>query len=479
MDTIYAWFRHRPLRLIGGFLVFLSVGLLAFLVLLDMLAGLRNPYLGIIAYLILPIILIIGLLLVPLDSWIQRRRVARGEPVYPTVDLCDPVQRRIATFFAATSAVILIVMTVVTYKGVQYMDTTTFCGRVCHRVMIPEFTAYTRSPHASVACIECHIGPGASWFVRSKLSGLPQVWHYTIGDYPRPLPTPVVALRPSRETCETCHWPEAFYGSTLITRATYQQDAGNTPVVKSMFMRVGSGGVQGSGIHSHIINKIHYLPAVAKRTEIAWLRIERPDGTKQEFVNPTYKDDLKKIRRGEAVRLMDCIDCHNRAAHDFEPFEWLLDDSITRRRVDASLPFIKRRAMLAVGPMDRLPTVREQARVVSRIRRITSYYEDEYPDIYKVKADSVRRSVRAIERDYLGSAFPHMRVWPGSDIAPGTYPNWRTHEGCFRCHGAMVAVNPKAGNQEISADCNFCHKDQSNLGITGKTMARRPMGQRA
>ena len=31
-------------------------------------------------------------------------------------------------------------------------------------------------PHARVACAECHIGPGASWFVRSKLSGSYQIY---------------------------------------------------------------------------------------------------------------------------------------------------------------------------------------------------------------------------------------------------------------------------------------------------------------
>ena len=52
------------------------------------------------------------------------------------------------------------------------MDSTTFCGQTCHTVMQPEFSAYQNSPHARVECVQCHIGPGAGWFVRSKLSGL-------------------------------------------------------------------------------------------------------------------------------------------------------------------------------------------------------------------------------------------------------------------------------------------------------------------
>ena len=45
--------------------------------------------------------------------------------------------------------------------------------------MQPEFSAYQNSPHARVNCVECHIGPGAGWFVKSKLSGVRQVFAVT------------------------------------------------------------------------------------------------------------------------------------------------------------------------------------------------------------------------------------------------------------------------------------------------------------
>lgn len=463
MQVILRWFNMRPLRLLGGFLVFLSVGLLVFLVLLDIIAGLNNPYLGIITYMILPGVLVFGLLLVPLDAWIQRRRAARGEVTeYPVIDLCNPFQRRIAAFFVATSVVILVVMTVVTYKAVEFMDTTTFCGKVCHRVMIPEFTAYSRSPHASVACVECHIGPGAPWFARSKLSGLRQVWHYNVGDYERPVASPVKALRPSRETCENCHWPQEFYGGTLRTKFTYREDRQNTRVASTMVMRVGSGGVLGSGIHSHMISEILYLPAVENYSEIAWVRIKRPDGSEQEFVNMGRQEEIPAIRKEEEERFMDCIDCHNRAAHEFQEFEALLDDALTRREVDPGLPFIKREAMTAAGDLSGLPTNAEQAAAVKRIRRIPSFYKREFPDIYKSRRADINRSVNGTVTLYLDTAFPHMRV------TPSTYPNWKSHEGCFRCHGVLVAADDKGRDKDISADCDLCHsmpssKDPSEL----------------
>lgn len=455
MQTVINWFAHRPLRLVGGFLVFLSVGLLIFLILLDFVVGLRNPYLGIVTYLILPAVLVLGLLLVPLDSWIQRKRVAHGLPEYPVIDLCDLRQRKIFSFFALASVVILIVMTVVTYKSVEYMDHKAFCGEVCHKVMVPEYTAYLRSAHASVECVACHIGPGAPWFVKAKISGVPQVWHYTLGDYPRPLETPVRALRPSRDTCENCHWPQAFYGSTLRTTVTYDTDRANTRQVSSMIMHVGSGGVVGSGIHSHMISKIHYLPAVENHTEIAWVRVERPDGSSQEFVNPAHRHNLAKLRKKFQNRFMDCIDCHNRAAHDFEPVEKLIDDAIAHGKIDQSLPFIKREAMAAVGDTDKPPTQTQYSRAITRIRGIEAFFKRELGEGYPGREGDVRRAVRAIEQAYSGSMFPHMRV------APSTYPNWRSHDGCFRCHGAMERLG-KGRDADISADCGLCHTEQTS-----------------
>lgn len=456
MRSIAKWFAMRPLRLLGGFMVFISTGLLLFFVLLDITSGLANPYVGMFAYLVLPGMLALGLALVPFDTWLQRRRRARGKPSYPVFDLCDPHQRRLAAFFGVASTLILIVGTVVSYKSVEFMGTKTFCGRVCHRVMSPELTAYERSAHASVECVSCHIGPGASWFVRSKLSGLPQVLHYTTGHYDRPLKTPVRALRPSRDTCENCHWPQKLYGSLLRTTITYQQDRANTRDISTMVMRVGSGGVPGSGIHSHIVGRIDYLPAVGDFKEIAWVRIKRADGSSQEFVNPAYKDKLSKLRANEHERRMDCIDCHNRAAHDFEPFEKLVDDAITRGKVDISLPFIKREAMNAVGELEKAPTEKQQARTVKRVMDIERFYARSYPELYKTQQEQVERSVKAIRDAYLGAAFPLMKV------CASTYPNWRTHDGCFRCHGVLESASPKGRDPGISGDCNLCHSDQTS-----------------
>lgn len=72
-----------------------------------------------------------------------------------------------------------------------YTESVSFCGEVCHSVMEPEFTAYQDSPHARVSCVHCHIGPGATWFVKSKLSGVYQVYATVMNRYARPIATPI------------------------------------------------------------------------------------------------------------------------------------------------------------------------------------------------------------------------------------------------------------------------------------------------
>ena len=93
------------------------------------------------------------------------------------------------------------------YRAYHYMESTQCCGQFCHTVMAPEHTAYENSPHSRVACVECHIGSGADWFVNSKISGARQLIAVATATDPTPIQTPVHGLRPARDTCEECHRP--------------------------------------------------------------------------------------------------------------------------------------------------------------------------------------------------------------------------------------------------------------------------------
>jgi nitrate/TMAO reductase-like tetraheme cytochrome c subunit len=169
------------------------------------------------------------------------------------IDLNVGRTRTLLLLFMALTLVNVVILAVSTYKAVEVMDSTKFCGQACHSVMAPEFTTYQRSPHSRVACVECHIGPGAGWFVKSKLSGSWQLISVSLDLYPRPIPTPVHNLRPARDTCEQCHWPNKFVGDRLKVITRFRDDEANTPEKTVLLLRVG--GMQGresKGIHWHV-----------------------------------------------------------------------------------------------------------------------------------------------------------------------------------------------------------------------------------
>jgi hypothetical protein len=225
-------FRH-PLAAIGGALALVSLANILFLFLIDVFSPRHSPYVGILAYMILPGFFILGLLMIPAGMYLARRRRLLQEgvegPVYPQIDLNEPAQRSTVAFFFSFVVVFVVLSAVGSYRGYEFTDSTQFCGQLCHSVMNPEFTAYQLSPHARVRCVDCHVGAGAAWYVRSKLSGARQVYATVFNRFPRPIPTPVENLRPAQETCEQCHWPRKFYGAQLKVITHYGYDEKNTP----------------------------------------------------------------------------------------------------------------------------------------------------------------------------------------------------------------------------------------------------------
>src|SRR6185295_494141 len=210
-----------------------------------------NPYLGIVIYLLLPGVFFSGLILIPLGIvWQRRRKRASGElpESFPPLSFRNPEVRRLTTFVGVTTFANIVIASQLTYSAVNYMESVSFCGQTCHTVMKPEFTAYQNSPHSRVECTKCHIGPGAGWFVRSKLSGARQLLAVAFKTYDRPIPTPVRNLRPARETCEGCHWPQVFGGNRLKVISKFADDEKNTATKTVLFLHIGGGGGT-EGIH--------------------------------------------------------------------------------------------------------------------------------------------------------------------------------------------------------------------------------------
>jgi nitrate/TMAO reductase-like tetraheme cytochrome c subunit len=419
-----------------------------------------HPYVGILVFMLLPGLFVGGLLLIPLGIALRQRR-ERQKGLYPAgfppLNWQNRDFRILIGFVGVTTAVNLIIGGVATYSAVNYMDSVTFCGLTCHKIMQPEYTAYLRSPHARVACVECHIGPGASWFVRSKLSGTGQVFAAVLHTYPTPIPAPVHNLRPARETCEQCHWPDKFTADRLVDIPSYADDAKNTRTDTVLLMKIG-GGLNG-GIHGvHVGPGVHirYAYSDEQRQKIPWVQYTAANGETTTYAVPGTKPPGAS---GMPVREMDCIDCHNRPAHDFLLPDRALNNALAAGHIPATLPFIKKQGLQILNV-----SYTSRADAARRIpEAVLAYYRTSYPDIYAHHLADVERAGRGLLAIYDGNIFPAMHVtW-------GTYPNNLGHTdftGCFRCHDGN---HTSASGKTVTQDCSACHNllamDESNPKI--------------
>ncbi len=399
-----------------------------------------NPYLGILFFLILPVLFFAGLALIPLGIYRRLRRERRDETwpaEFPPLDWSNHDFRRLVSFISVATVANVIIGGHFTYAAVGYMDSVAFCGQSCHTVMKPEFTAYQDSPHFRVRCVECHIGEGASWFVRSKISGVRQVFAVMLNTYSRPIPTPVHNLRPARETCEACHWPGKFGGYRLRILTHFAEDDANTMTKTVLLMRIGGGDVV-SGIHG-----VHLGPGVVieyasdpARQNIPWVRYTDGAGRATEYSIPDWKpEQMKSLER----RVMDCLDCHNRPSHAFEMPEQALDRAMAAGRLPLTLPAVKKVALEILKADYRSQADAERA--------IPAALAKAYPG-----RPEVQQASRALIEIFRRNVFPEMKV------AWGSYPNNIGHmafPGCFRCHDDQ---HTSAAGKAIPQDCNTCHQ---------------------
>jgi nitrate/TMAO reductase-like tetraheme cytochrome c subunit len=426
-----------------------SIALIA-LIGVQITSGELSPYLGILTYMVLPAGFIGGLVLLAIARWRVRRALARGSDVPWRLDLNNPAHRERLGVVLALSVINVIILALTAYHGVHYMDSTSFCGEVCHQVMEPEFAAYQNSPHARVSCTDCHIGPGANWFVRSKLSGSRQVLAVAFGTYPQPVPAPIENLRPARETCEQCHWPAKFHGDRMKVLSRFQEDEENTELKTVLVLKVGGGSLESGfaeGIHWHmnLANHVEYR-SDEERSTFYWVRVEDMDGEVREY----WYDDADIDRDAIAqlpVRTMDCMDCHNRPTHGFDRPSEALDDVLRTGQI-ADLPWIKREAMKLL--MDEYASKEE---ALERFEpALLAFYDAEYPEIAAANREQIRAAAAALAAIYDRNIFPTMNVtW-------GTYPNHIGHQedvgGCFRCHDE---AHTSDDGQTISQECTNCH----------------------
>jgi nitrate/TMAO reductase-like tetraheme cytochrome c subunit len=415
------------------------------LLLLDALAHYANPYIGILTFLVAPAFLAIGIVLSLFGALLRHRRVVKATGPLPPIriDLTRPRDRRLLTFFVVGAVVFLLISALGSYQTYHFTESVQFCGQACHGVMKPEYVTYLNGPHARVACAECHIGKGANWYVRSKLSGTYQVYATLADKYPRPITTPIPNLRPAQETCEECHWPRKFVGDLERSYHYFLTDQTNTPFTLRMLLHVGGGDpthgrVGGIHWHMNIGNKIEYLATDEARQKIPYVRVtDLSLGVVTEFRTAKFTNTVDEA----SLRRMDCMDCHNRPAHRYQTPDSAVNLAMyLPGRIDPTLPFIKSNALAVL--------TRPYTNTTQALEGIATSLAQRYG-----QGPRVAPTIKAVQQIYQDNFFPEMKAnWQ-------VYPDNIGHKdwpGCFRCHDGDHKTPD--GKRSIKAnDCNTCH----------------------
>lgn len=449
----------------GTAIALASLMSIVFLFMIELTSAHEQPYLGIFTYILFPGIMIFGLFLVGIGMLFERRRRRKSAPTdiaaFPILDLNNASQRRTFLILMCAAFLFLFVSAFGSYRVYEYSESVTFCGQVCH-VMNPEFTAYKVSPHSEIHCVECHVGGGAEWYVRAKFNGVRQLYGVLTDDYNKPVQTPVHNMRPANDTCAKCHSPEKFHGDVLKVFNHFGYDEKNSLNQTRMLIKVGGGNSrtgQSGGIHWHmnLSNEITFIATDEKRQNIPWVRMKDASGKIIEYSTKDTQLSEQQIEQA-SKRRMDCIDCHNRPAHIYQPPDKAVDESFTANRLDASLPYLKLKAIEVLSkPYN---TTDEALNSISA--NLDDYYRTTHAGIYSAKKDSINNAIAEIRRIYQTNFFPEMKT------------DWQTHadnighykvQGCFRCHDGQHFS--KEG-QVIRNDCNICHTtlDQTFAGKT-------------
>jgi hypothetical protein len=442
---------------IGGF--FLAANSLILIIVLFIISITLDSgpsYWGLYIYIVLPMVMVLGLVLIPIGMLIKirkiKKQVTQAGLDWPVLNLNHSRHRKTLAIVSVVTLVFVLVSAGGSYQAFHYSESVGFCGKLCHSVMKPEYVTYLNSPHARVKCVECHVGGGADWYVKSKLSGLYQVYSVIFKKYPRPIETPLHNLRPARETCETCHWPQKFYSQKLRNQRGFLKDSANTAWNISLLMKVGpnySVNGQSEGIHWHISDniKMEYIASTKDRESIPWVKYTN---LKTGIVKIFQDEDNKLTKKAFdtlQLKVMDCMDCHNRPSHSYKSAPVYLDNALLSGSIPTELPYVKKAAMKVLK--EQFPTT-DSARILIK-QGMYDYYQEKYPEILASKKDLLDKAISGIQLAYSLNTFPEMKV------SSSSYLNHIGHlesNGCFRCHSGRHKTEK---GETISNDCNICH----------------------
>lgn len=442
---------RSKMALTGGAIASVLFPMLLVSVTLDLIGWVENPYFSFLLYLTLTPPLIIAIILTSVGIF-----RSEGESGYSFKSfkgyLTTPERyrkiRQHAFIYTILASLFLFFLGVVAVSSQRYSSSTSFCANFCHKVMAPAYITYKNSPHSQVPCVACHAGKSGPWLVRRQLTGLQQLYVAVTDSYSRPLKTPVNHLRPSRETCEQCHWPDKFHGHRLRLIDKFLDNEANSHVQSALLMKIGSGGQLGRpahDIHWHTSkqHRLFYESSDEERRLITRITLVKSDESTTTYV----KKGVPQPAAGSRKHLMDCIDCHNRPTHFLLSPDSALNDKLITGQIPVNLPYIKRVALAAIT-RDYSNTREAHEGIAAQLRQ---WYAVNRPELEVKQRAFLDQAVQGTQRAYSENIFPEMKVrWD-------TYPDFighRRNSGCFRCHdGSFESREGKT----ISHDCKLCH----------------------
>ena len=448
MPSRAALARH-PLAIAGAVITTVSAVVFITLVIGIVMGFLNNPYAGLIVFVALPALFVVGLLLIPLGMWLQRRKLLKHPEAgdWGVLDFRKQTVRRATLIVIALTAVNLSILLLAGYGTLHWMESPEFCGQACHTPMHPQFTAWQEAPHSGVRCAECHIGEGARAFIHYKFVGVRQLYHVMTNQIPKPIPG-VADMRPALEICGNCHWPERGIGDRLRVIREFADDEANSETATILQLHVGGPGqptAAGRAIHWHADPRIaiEFIATDKDRQTIPWVKATDARGQVREYV--TEGTTPEQLAQGER-RTMDCLDCHNVVAHRISPTaERAVDEAIAAGQISRKLPFVRREGVRLL----KADYPEQDAGLRAVGEGLRAFYA---PRGGAIDGRDLEQAVSTIRNLYRRNVFPVMKVtW-------GVYPDHVGHttsSGCFRCHDdGHTAKDGKT----ISADCEYCHK---------------------
>lgn len=333
--------------------------------------------------------------------------------------------------------------------GWNYTNSPGFCSDGCH-TMPPQGASYEASSHANILCTECHIGRA---FVGTQLSrkvqDIRELYVMVTATYEYPIRAQ--HLFPARETCEQCHLPEKFSDDSLRKITHFAEDVENTATDTYLIMKTGGGDDehdgQGLGIHWHVANEVEYYATDSLKQEIPFVRVHNPDGTTTDYIDIESDFDLGSVDQSE-LHQMDCIACHNRAAHNFKSPANAVDEYMALGLISADIPEIRLKGATALKRTYSLSTQEEG---LAAIAALQDEYKSEYAEFYATESVKVDEAIEALQSIYKDNVYHEQEV------------NWRTYPdnighiespGCFRCHDGKHFNEEK---EAVRLECNVCH----------------------